>query len=362
MAWLYVPDLEGLSEGLNPLLMATEPFAMSKGKPIPRRSWPLRWKKDKFLKHLYGLMCEPSKANDGVEKWISSVEVSHANHIPRQGNNLPTKTQETYGPISLESLARFDHESSSWKTCQMSLSGHYLPYSKTFPKWGMMQHGVLSQLPTLARHIKEKGGSYWPTPTVAHLRNHNEPPENYDKRVQEWKDGKTKGKPGISLGVAVKKAEMFPTPTTQAIMLCESMNHSKAHRNLRRHFATPTATDSANMPMRTVAKESLKKGLWRGIDLKTSALMIPTPNAADGMRTNTVHQGGNLTLKGFAEKFPTPQASEGNKITGLENQMTLTKMGRQGSLGDGGKLNPQWVEWLMGWPIGFTELEDAVME
>ena len=274
MAWLYVPDLEGLSEGLNPLLMATEPFAMSKGKPIPRRSWPLRWKKDKFLKHLSGLMCEPSKVNDGVEKWISSVEASHANHIPRQGNNSPTKTQETYGRTSQESLARFDPKSSSWKTCQTSLSGHCLPYSKTFPKWGMMRHGVLLQLPTLARHIKEKGGSYWPTPTVAHLRNHNEQPENYDKRVQDWKDGKTKGKPGISLGVAVKKAENFPTPT---------------------------------------AREPNDIGL-------------------------------NLNRGRYSNDTLT------RKVSNLEG------------LQRGGRLNPQWVEWLMGWPIGFTELEDAGME
>ena len=321
MAWLYVPDLEDLSEGLNPLLMATEPFAMSKGKPIPRRSWPLRWKKDKFLKHLSGLTCEPSKANDGVEKWIYSLEGSPANHIPRQENNLPTKTQETYGRTSQESLARFDPESSSWKTCQMSLSGLCQPYSKTFPKWGMMRHGVLWQLPTLERHIKEKGGSYW------------------------------------------------PTPTTQANMLCESMNHSKAHRNLKRHFATPT---------------------------------IPTPNASDGMRTNTVHQGGNLTLKGFAEKFPTPTASEaekagyyskgqmGNSLTALakrgelsfptptarepndiglnlnrgrySNDTLTRKVSNLEGLQRGGRLNPQWVEWLMGWPIGFTELEDVGTE
>jgi hypothetical protein len=25
---------------------------------------------------------------------------------------------------------------------------------------------------------------------------------------------------------------------------------------------------------------------------------------------------------------------------------------------NGGQLNPEWVEWLMGWPIGWTELKD----
>jgi hypothetical protein len=24
---------------------------------------------------------------------------------------------------------------------------------------------------------------------------------------------------------------------------------------------------------------------------------------------------------------------------------------------DGGKLNPNWTEWLMGWPIGWTDLK-----
>jgi hypothetical protein len=31
---------------------------------------------------------------------------------------------------------------------------------------------------------------------------------------------------------------------------------------------------------------------------------------------------------------------------------------RQLSQGNGGQLNPEWVEWLMGFPIGWTELAD----
>ena len=29
---------------------------------------------------------------------------------------------------------------------------------------------------------------------------------------------------------------------------------------------------------------------------------------------------------------------------------------------DGGQLNPEWVEWLMGWPIGWTGLEPLAMD
>lgn len=53
-----------------------------------------------------------------------------------------------------------------------------------------------------------------PTPAVGHIRNHDEPIENYLGRRQDYLDGKTKGMPGVSLGVAVRM-EMLPTPTTQ---------------------------------------------------------------------------------------------------------------------------------------------------
>jgi len=177
--------------------------------------------------------------------------------------------------------------------------------------------GMRSNLTYGAGNLTLKGAvinQNWPTPTVNHIRNHNEPVKNYDKRVQDWKEGKTKGKPGISLGVAVRK------------------------------FATPTVTDAANMPMRKVAKESLAKGNWRGIDLRTSAQLIPKQN------------------------YPTPTAREPNDIginlnRGKYSNDTLTrKVSNLENLEVGGKLNPEWVEWLMGWPIGFTECEHVGTE
>jgi DNA (cytosine-5)-methyltransferase 1 len=56
--------------------------------------------------------------------------------------------------------------------------------------------------------------SLLPTPAVGHVRNHDEPIEDYLERRQDFIDGKTKGMPGASLGVAVRM-EMLPTPTTR---------------------------------------------------------------------------------------------------------------------------------------------------
>jgi hypothetical protein len=56
--------------------------------------------------------------------------------------------------------------------------------------------------------------SLLPTPAVGHIRNHDEPIENYLQRRQDFVDGRTKGMPGASLGVAVRM-EVLPTPTTR---------------------------------------------------------------------------------------------------------------------------------------------------
>jgi DNA (cytosine-5)-methyltransferase 1 len=39
-------------------------------------------------------------------------------------------------------------------------------------------------------------------------------------------------------------------------------------------------------------------------------------------------------------------------------EMTETEL-KGMSAGNGGKLNPTWVEWLMGFPLGWTDLEDS---
>ena len=53
--------------------------------------------------------------------------------------------------------------------------------------------------------------SLLPTPSVAHLRNHDEPVEDYLERRAKADAGEYRGMPGVSLGVAVRM-EMLPTP------------------------------------------------------------------------------------------------------------------------------------------------------
>jgi hypothetical protein len=62
---------------------------------------------------------------------------------------------------------------------------------------------------------------------------------------------------------------------------------------------------------------------------------------------------GELANRGL---LPTPMASDGGgKVTGLENQMSLTKMARK-QTGTTSQLNPRFVAEMMGFPPNWTEL------
>lgn len=53
-----------------------------------------------------------------------------------------------------------------------------------------------------------------PTPALGHIRNYDEPVEDYLARRKKMEDGEYKGMPGVSLGVALRM-EMMPTPAAR---------------------------------------------------------------------------------------------------------------------------------------------------
>ena len=66
------------------------------------------------------------------------------------------------------------------------------------------------------------------------------------------------------------------------------------------------------------------------------------------------------------DMFNTPVVSDGHNSSFPKSQANWDSLVgdliRNGDARNGGYLNPQWVEWLMGWPIGWTESEHVEME
>ena len=90
----------------------------------------------------------------------------------------------------------------------------------------------------------------------------------------------------------------------------------------------------------------------------TESGFLPTPNARDWKDTD---KSGNRKSPGLGvvAHWPTPRTKGmcgGSGSWDLLKKNTTIEEARLMGAGNGGKLNPTWVEWIMGWPLGWTDL------
>jgi hypothetical protein len=246
-----------------------------------------------------GMMSEPSMASLGVERWMSSLAVSRARTLVALAKEPELAAQSpASGARWRESSVRYDRDTSSWKT-HLCLSSEALPWSSvTLPKWGMTRDGVCWERIMSGHHTRgtDCGSSpVWRSPSAR--------------------------EPGIT-------TQRLETRTGEPV------------GSMCRHYDKIT-------------------GRMAQIGLSQQVECFPTPTAACASGGQTSRSGdrkGELLLAGYAKKFPTPQAHDGNGPPGAG---TRTSGGRHSDIqcAVGGKLNQTWVEWLMGWPLGHTDLE-----
>jgi hypothetical protein len=130
-----------------------------------------------------------------------------------------------------------------------------------------------------------------------------------------------------------------------------------------RLWPTPT-TDSAT--------ERTKKYAQGGTPLTMAVQTWPTPAARDwkdtGENTNYEKIAKKGKLAGAVKMWPTPNASDNRDRGNLSDPAIQRRiaMGKQVGLTmavkekkGGGTLNPTWVEWLMGYPSGWTDLSPS---
>jgi hypothetical protein len=122
-------------------------------------------------------------------------------------------------------------------------------------------------------------------------------------------------------------------------------------------WPTPTVTGNNNRP---------GSGPKSGTGLNTAVKTWPTPTATLGTKGGRVtprksREGGTL-IEAVSERtsWPTPIARDYR--SGKASEATHAKNSRPLSEQVGGSLNPTWVEWLMGWPLGWTDLKPLVMD
>lgn len=274
------------------------------------------------LKNIQERFCSNDSETESCHGFPSGMTLQHltANHGKGElillpgGSHVKTFLQQEKALASRESgqdsgerwpgwLAKYDLNSCLWKTPQCSLLGDLEEFSGTWPKWGIMHDGACWGLMTPERRTEGKEFGYWATPLCM---------------------------------------DSLPPKSDQALM----------------HEATitrPGRQKPANLRDQ-VNPESIKR--W------------PTPMSRDYKgpmyeKPNTKPRKDYLPNAVKLHSFPTPgttgfSSGTGNceKANQLYRDNILTEAERISfRAGNGGQLNPDWTEWLMGWPIGYTRLE-----
>lgn len=118
---------------------------------------------------------------------------------------------------------------------------------------------------------------------------------------------------------------------------------------------TPLANEITESEETTTARR--ERGTKTSKNLTQAAPgMWPTPKAQNATGA-AIHGDGGLDLQ-TAVMLATPQARDFR--TGSTARWEEARKGLKScNLNDqiGGQLNPTWVEWLMGWPLGWTDLK-----
>lgn len=222
-------------------------------------------------------------------------------HSPAQVPDLPEPVRDSSGRY-YEPFAWFDHEARCWRTWQRCLVEGWTSFSGTWPRSGMTRNGIAyRRAPLVPLTAETEYGSCLPTPEASNtkaiaLRSNGRSPRNF----------------------------LAPIPTPRP---CSGLRSSGANR--------------------TEILRALEE--W------------PTPRATDGSHGGRVtprkgRQGGNLVEAAVsARTFATPTSRDWR--SGKASPETLAKNSRPLSEQIGGALNPTWVEWLMGFPLGWTALD-----
>lgn len=316
-------------------------WVTSSGKPSRRRlSWP-GWSKRLWSQRLFGAVTLlDSTAARGVDSWIFSLAATPANLSASPASAVGSVIRDTYGPIALASLKNRNPASVSSRTSADTLGSALTLFGMTFDGWAIELRRDCLRRRKLARRTREKGclSSQWPTPTAVQGENPRTPeqlaacdqnhrPSNLKDSASHWSTPRTitgggesgerkkeLGRTDAGGGDLQAQVTSWPTPNANP----EAPNCSKTREGGR------IANRETDQCLARVATQA-----W------------PTPKSRDTKGQSQRGQHGlKDALPNMAESFPPDQA------TAPDGHVCSPKCRR---------LNPRFVEMLMGFPPGWTD-------
>jgi DNA (cytosine-5)-methyltransferase 1 len=135
----------------------------------------------------------------------------------------------------------------------------------------------------------------------------------------------------------------------------EKSTHLQTRAYCAEMFPTPRSADGAK-GQRTPEGAVKEASRGHGIDLPSHVRIFPTPTIHGNYNKKRASPGAGDGLETFVKLYPTPAANDAKNNTPPSRRRENGRHTDQLNVAAKGALNPSWVEWLMGFPLGWTDI------
>jgi len=338
----YAPDTRALDLDSEAFSQICEKSLSWRGKDSLSRTWLQRWKRENWMQRLCTRTLKPSHTESFVDAWTSSLVDSRANPSALLESVKLLKTQDTSSLTSQTELESANLELFSSKTYKESSVAPQVTEnqfsnmsSEHWKKWVIEQRQEYSQRKKLAHLTNAKESTSWGTPQAS----------------DHIEGSRTK-------------------TTSNQKCLGRDLNELEEKKN----WATPQVTD-IRTDVRKPEERSDKANKGGCKNLREEVMQPqnwPTPTSAEGTKIGNQPNYGQVALSNHPSIVGQPDRAKLNK-SGKSQGSWSTPQARDWKGAEGraykgqtkdlpaqteatGKLNPNWVEQLMGLPVGWTDL------
>ena len=313
-----VRDTLELNSDLNELSQICEQSLMWRSKPSLAQTWSQRWKRVTWMSHLFGRILKPSMDSHFTKGYTSSLQVIPAKANPAQAKGEAKTTPDGFGRILRESLRQLSLFGSSEKMLADILPLDSPQFIEAYEIWVIQLRQDCLRRQSVVLHTREKDCLSWPTMGVGDAESGQTKPSN--KRCGGRQE---------SLRVAVN----WPTPEAQNQEGYQIVNGKRI----------PRLGKQANWP--TPQHSEYKGQSQRG------------QHKPDDRLTNKVLSGlldqDSPSMNGKSQGLWTTPCSDDTSQRKSKYKQGGTALLTQAK----GKLNPDWVEQLMGLSEGWTDCD-----
>ena len=306
------------------------------------------------------------------------AEDSHASPFPQPGSEEARKTTVISGQRCYELSGLSDRIGLLAKTLLESSAWHSMMCFLTWRTKATPANRLLFQLVPSMRRTGETESGLLPTPDSSQRGTRAEDLVVNSSTVERRNSGQ---KRGIDLQTAIK---MLPTPTTQEVEHPEM----ELTENGRRKTKDKRDSHSMNLAdtMRLLPTPRVQEPGWTSdnygdcLNKRINQTLLPTPRAvvieesyettmarrkrSQNPKNNTKTKPDSISQ--YLEMLPTPGARDWKDTGNMDNNKRMDNLGvtvwhkskKATGKKTGYKLQPAFVEWMMGYPEGWTELND----